>query len=221
VCYGFIGNRMLEGYMREADAMLLEGASPAQIDRVLYDFGMAMGPFTMIDMAGVDIGYHTREQNRDRLPNIANYCVIADALAQQGRYGQKTSKGFYRYSDGSRTPQPDPEVQALIESKAKALGIQRRTLDDQEILSRCLYPLINEGAYILQEDIALRASDIDVVWATGYGFPLYRGGPLFYADSVGLANIVATLRDYQQRLGAHWQPAPLLVELATAGKTFN
>ncbi|MFO1352492.1 MAG: 3-hydroxyacyl-CoA dehydrogenase NAD-binding domain-containing protein [Gammaproteobacteria bacterium] len=221
VCYGFVGNRMLEGYMREADALLLEGATPEQVDQALFDFGFAMGPFTMIDMAGVDIGFHTREQNRQRLPKIPNYCVVSDALARMGRFGQKTGKGFYRYEKGERTPLPDTEVAALIEAKSQELGIVRRTIGNEEILKRCLYPLINEGALILEEGIALRPGDIDVIWATGYGFPLYRGGPMFYADTVGLDAILATLRTYQDALGAHWRPAPLLEKLAREGKRFG
>lgn len=221
VCYGFIGNRMLEGYMREADALLLEGATPEQVDKVLYDFGFAMGPFTMIDMAGVDIGFHTREQNRALLPAIPHYCVISDTLARMGRHGQKTGCGFYRYETGSRVPIPDPEVHALIELSARELGIARREIDDQEILQRCLYPLINEGARILQEGIALRASDIDTIWATGYGFPLYRGGPMFYADTVGLHNVLGTLTEYEQRFGPHWKPAALLTECAKAGRRLS
>ena len=218
VCYGFIGNRMLEGYMREADALLLEGATPEQVDQVMYDFGFAMGPFTMIDMAGVDIGFHTREQNRHLLPAIPHYCVISDSLALQGRYGQKTGCGFYRYEAGLRRPIPDPEVQALIEKTSKKLGIARREINAQEILQRCLYPLINEGALILQKGIALRASDIDVIWATGYGFPLYRGGPMFYADTIGLDHVLHTLQKYEQRFGPHWRPAQLLRECAQSGK---
>jgi len=221
VCYGFIGNRMLEGYMREADALLLEGASPEQVDQVLYEFGFAMGPFTMIDMAGVDIGYHTREQNRALLPKIKPYCVISDALAQRGWHGQKTGRGFYRYEPGSRTPQPDPEVDDLIQQKAHELGIARRAIGEHEILQRCLYPLINEGAQILQEGIALRASDIDTIWATGYGFPAYRGGPMFYADTVGLGLVIESLNEYQQRFGAHWQPADLLYQCVHDGRRLS
>ena len=221
VCYGFIGNRMLEGYMREADALLLEGATPEQVDQVLYDFGFAMGPFTMIDMAGVDIGFHTREQNRHLLPAIPHYCVVSDSLALQGRHGQKTGRGFYRYESGSRTPRPDPEVHALIEKISTDLGIKRRQIDEQEILQRCLYPLINEGALILQEGIALRASDIDTIWATGYGFPLYRGGPMFYADTAGLDRILDTLSEYEARFGPQWKPAALLSECARTHKRLS
>jgi 3-hydroxyacyl-CoA dehydrogenase len=220
VCYGFIGNRMLEGYLREANAMLLEGALPQQIDKVIYDFGLAMGPFAMSDLAGVDVGYKVRQENRRRLPAIPHYYLISDAVAEMGRYGQKTGKGFYRYEQGSRTPVPDPDIQALIETKSAELGIERRQIDDEEILQRCIYPLINEGALILQEGIALRAGDIDVVWATGYGFPLYRGGPMFYADTIGLDKILTTLRDYRQRFGDHWQPAPLLEQLVEKQQTF-
>jgi 3-hydroxyacyl-CoA dehydrogenase len=220
VCYGFIGNRMLEGYLREANAMLLEGALPQQIDKVIYDFGLAMGPFAMSDLAGVDVGYKVRQENRRRLPAIPHYYLISDAVAEMGRYGQKTGKGFYRYEQGSRTPVPDPDIQALIETKSAELGIERRQIDDEEILQRCIYPLINEGGLILQEGIALRAGDIDVVWATGYGFPLYRGGPMFYADTIGLDKILTTLRDYRQRFGDHWQPAPLLEQLVEKQQTF-
>jgi 3-hydroxyacyl-CoA dehydrogenase len=220
VCYGFIGNRMLEGYLREANAMLLEGALPQQIDKVIYDFGLAMGPFAMSDLAGVDVGYKVRQENRQRLPDIPHYYLISDTVAEMGRYGQKTGKGFYRYEQGSRTPVPDPDIQALIETKSAELGIERRQIDDEEILQRCIYPLINEGGLILQEGIALRAGDIDVVWATGYGFPLYRGGPMFYADTIGLDKILTTLRDYRQRFGNHWQPAPLLEQLVEKQQTF-
>jgi 3-hydroxyacyl-CoA dehydrogenase len=161
-----------------------------------------------------------RQENRRRLPAIPHYYLISDAVAEMGRYGQKTGKGFYRYEQGSRTPVPDPDIQALIETKSAELGIERRQIDDEEILQRCIYPLINEGGLILQEGIALRAGDIDVVWATGYGFPLYRGGPMFYADTIGLDKILTTLRDYRQRFGNHWQPAPLLEQLVEKQQTF-
>ena len=226
VCHGFIGNRMLEGYTREAGIMLLEGARPEQIDKVLYDFGFPMGPIAMGDLAGIDVGAKVREERRRKgtFPADEHFGLVADRLVAMGRCGQKTSAGVYRYEPGSRTPIPDPEVQALIESEADRLGIVRREISDHEILTRCVYPLINEGARILDEGIAQRASDIDVVWVNGYGFPPYRGGPMFYADAVGAEKIYTQICQYRETLGnefGYWEPAPLLEKLAREGGRFS
>ncbi|MBT8076240.1 MAG: enoyl-CoA hydratase/isomerase family protein [Gammaproteobacteria bacterium] len=226
VCHGFIGNRMLEGYIREAGIMLLEGARPEQIDKVLYDFGFPMGPIAMGDLAGIDVGAKVREERRRKgmFPADERFGLVADRLVAMGRCGQKTSAGVYRYEPGSRTPIPDPEVQALIESEADRLGIVRREISDHEILTRCVYPLINEGARILDEGIAQRASDIDVVWVNGYGFPPYRGGPMFYADAVGAEKIYTQICQYRETLGnefGYWEPAPLLEKLAREGGKFS
>lgn len=221
VCDGFIGNRMLKGYGREAGALLLEGALPAQVDRVLYEFGMAMGPMTMADLAGLDVGYKVRQERRERGDIIpAGDGAIADKLVEMGRLGQKTAKGYYRYDATSRAPIEDEEVTKVIEAASAELGMTRRNIDDEEILQRLIYPLINEAALILEEGIAQRPSDIDVVWIYGYGFPVYRGGPMFYADTVGIAHIVTTMLALAEKHGAHWQPAPLLVSMAEQGKRF-
>ncbi|RIK92268.1 MAG: 3-hydroxyacyl-CoA dehydrogenase [Proteobacteria bacterium] len=221
VCFGFIGNRMLFEYGREAELLLLEGASPAQLDKALYDFGMAMGPCAMNDLAGVDVGALVRKAHRAELPNEPTYYPIADKLYALGRYGQKTGAGYYAYPNGSRTPQPDPEADAVIVEEAKRLGIARRPVSDQEIVERCIFAAANEGARILEEGIALRPGDIDTVWLTGYGFPVYRGGPMFYADTVGLAHVVKAIDGYRGRYGAvYWPHARLLEKLAAAGKTF-
>jgi len=225
VCHGFIGNRMLEGYIREAGLMLLEGASPEQIDRVLYEFGMPMGPIAMGDLAGIDIGARVREERRRNgtFPADERFGLVADKLVAMGRCGQKTGAGVYLYETGTRSPIPDPEVQRLIQGEAARLGIEQRLISDEEILTRCIYPLINEGARILEEGIAQRASDIDVVWINGYGFPPYRGGPMHYADSVGLAKIYNKICGYRDSLGnefGYWEPAPLLERLAGEGGIF-
>ncbi|MGB5290929.1 MAG: 3-hydroxyacyl-CoA dehydrogenase family protein, partial [Lysobacterales bacterium] len=225
VCYGFIGNRMLESYIREAGFLLLEGAKPEQIDRVLYEFGMPMGPIAMGDLAGMDIGASIREERRRNgtFPADERFGLVADKLVAMGRCGQKTGAGVYRYKAGSRTPYPDPEVQTLIQNEAAKLGISQRLISDEEVLTRCIYPLINEGARILQEGIAQRASDIDVVWINGYGFPAYRGGPMHYADRVGLKGIYDQICSYRETLGnefAYWEPAPLLEKLALKGGKF-
>jgi 3-hydroxyacyl-CoA dehydrogenase len=225
VCHGFIGNRMLEGYIREAGLMLLEGARPEQIDRVLYEFGMPMGPIAMGDLAGIDVGAKVREERRRKgtFPADERFGLVADRLVAMGRCGQKTGAGVYLYEAGSRTPQPDPEVQALIEGEAARLGIRQRQISDEEILTRCIYPLINEGARILEEGIARRAGDIDVVWINGYGFPPYRGGPMHYADSVGLHKIYKQICIYRDTLSkgfGYWEPAPLLEKLAREGGKF-
>ncbi len=221
VCYGFIGNRMLEAYGREAELMILEGATPQQVDRALYDFGFAMGPFAMYDLAGLDVAYAVRESHRDKLPSDPTYYATGDRLAVMQRFGQKTGAGFYKYSAGSRVPEPDDAVQAVITDKAKDLGVTQRTFSDQDIVDRCLYAAINEGARILDEGIAFRPNDIDQIWIHGYGFPVHKGGPMFYADSVGLNHVAAKIADYRKLYGDdYWKTSPLLDRLAGAGKSF-
>jgi 3-hydroxyacyl-CoA dehydrogenase len=221
VCDGFIGNRMLEKYTQQAYFLLDEGASPEQVDGALQRWGMAMGPFTMYDMAGNDIGWEIRKRRYRERPDFV-YSRVADRVCELGRFGQKTGKGFYRYEPGSRKPLPDPEVQDIIEKYRAEIGVKPRQISDEEIVQRCAYALANEGARILEEGIALRASDIDMVYLTGYGFPPYRGGPMFYADSVGLPKVLDAMRGFQKGYqGAQWKPAPLLVRLAEAGKRFN
>ena len=223
VCDGFIGNRMVEQYLRQALFLLEEGASPGQVDRALEKFGMAMGPFRMSDLAGNDVGWYIRKRRYVEKPDVV-YSRIADRLCELGRFGQKTGLGWYRYEPGRRDALPDPAVDALIASYRGELGIAPRKIADQEIVDRCIYALVNEGARILEDGIALRASDIDVVYLTGYGFPLYRGGPMHYADTVGLFNVIRAMRRFAASGGgdpAFWQPAPLLARLAGEGQTFN
>lgn len=221
VCFGFIGNRMLEPYAREAHRLVLEGATPAQVDRVLTDLGLAMGVFAMYDLAGIDIGYLVREARRSEIAHDPSYFRLADELHLLGRHGQKTGRGFYLYQGRERVE--DTEVVQIAERLAAELGIQRRTISDQEIHDRCLFMLINEGIQLLDEGIALRAGDIDLVWLNGYGFPAWRGGPLHDAEQLGLEQLLAGIRTYRERLGAYgemWlQPAPLLERLVAAGKT--
>jgi 3-hydroxyacyl-CoA dehydrogenase len=225
VCFGFVGNRMIEAYGREANRLMLEGATPEQVDKVIYKFGLPMGPFTMGDMAGLDIGYFVRQSRRAFIEHDPSYCVVADKLVEDGRVGLKVGKGVYLYEEGNRQPIPDETVVELAKQEAERLGIQRREISDQEILERCIYPLINEGALILEEGIAAKASDIDVIYVYGYGFPVYRGGPMKYADEIGLDNVLAAMKKYQDTLGdygkAWFKPAPLLEKLAAQGKTFN
>ena len=211
VCHGFIGNRMLMPRQVEATKLLLEGATPEQVDRVHVEFGMPMGPFQMADLAGVDIGWH-RDPNR-----IEN---IRDALCAIDRWGQKKGAGFYDY-DEKRRPSPSPVVQQIIEDFAKKQGVERREISDQEIVERTLYTMVNEGAKILEEGIAQRASDIDVVWVYGYGWPVYRGGPMFWADSVGLANIVEGLKRQEERMKPEFSFSQLLLDKAGKGETFT
>jgi 3-hydroxyacyl-CoA dehydrogenase len=203
VCYGFIGNRMLEGYGREAGLMMLEGASPERIDRVIYDFGLPMGPLAMADLAGLDVGAKVREEQRRHgtLPPDERLGVVLDKLVDMGRLGQKSGAGVYRYESGSRAPVPDPEVRELARSEAARLGIAQREIGDEEILTRCIYALINEGARILEEGIAQRPGDIDTVWINGYGFPPYRGGPMYYADAIGAKAIYDRICRYRDTLG--------------------
>ncbi|MDX2144464.1 MAG: 3-hydroxyacyl-CoA dehydrogenase NAD-binding domain-containing protein [Rhodospirillaceae bacterium] len=222
VCFGFIGNRMFEGYVRESQRLLLEGATPAQVDRALTNFGMAMGPCAVIDLAGVDVSFLTREGNRPNLPPDPSYCLIGDKLHHLGRFGQKAGRGFYRYESGAAVS--DPEVEALIRSEADRMGISRREIGPEDIVARCIYPLISEAAQILDEGIALRAVDIDVVWASGYGWPRYRGGPLFHADAMGLQAIVDGIHGFARDLGndyGYWTPSALLAKLAAEGKLFK
>lgn len=221
VCDGFIGNRMLKGYGREAGALLLEGATPAQVDSAMYTFGMAMGPLAMGDLAGLDIGYSVRKERRARGETVpAADGAVADRLVEMGRKGQKTAKGYYRYEEGSRLPLPDPDVDLLIRETASDLGITPRNITEEEIVERLIYPLINEAALILEEGIAQRPGDIDVVWTNGYGFPIFRGGPMFYADTVGLEKILTSIKRYEVQYGDIWTPAPLLVKLVDEGKSF-
>ncbi|MFS8606834.1 MAG: 3-hydroxyacyl-CoA dehydrogenase NAD-binding domain-containing protein [Gammaproteobacteria bacterium] len=220
VCYGFIGNRMMEGYAREAERMVLEGATPRQVDTVLENFGMAMGILAVFDMAGVDVGVNVHKANADKYPPDPTYYQADFALYEAGRLGQKTGKGYYRYEPGDRTRYDDPEAIEILRKRARELGIEQREHSDEEILERCLYPLMNEGIRILEEGIALRASDIDVVWTSGYGFPRYRGGPMFYADTIGLPKLLEGMRRYRDIFGPmHWEPSPLLVRLVEEGKT--
>jgi 3-hydroxyacyl-CoA dehydrogenase len=221
VCDGFIGNRMLEKYTQQAGFLLDEGASPMQVDAALQKWGLAMGPFTMSDMAGNDVGWDVRKRRYYEKPDMV-YSKFADKVCELGRYGQKTGKGFYKYEPGNRKAQPDPEIDALLEAYRKENGLKTREISDEEIVERCIYALANEGARILEEGIALRASDVDMVYLTGYGFPAHRGGPMFYADTVGLDKVLAAIERFQKGYnGSQWQPAPLLVKLAKEGKKFN
>ena len=220
-CDGFIGNRMLHPYLREAEFLVEEGASPQQVDKVIYDFGFAMGPFAMQDLAGLDVGWRIRKGKAATRRKDLRYSQVGDKLCEQGRFGQKTGAGWHRYEPGSRVPKPDPEVEAIIAACAKEGGIARRTVGDEEVLARCLWALVNEGARILEEGIALRASDIDVTYLYGYGFPRYRGGPMFYADQVGLKKVYADVAAFHTRHGEPWTPAPLLERLAKEGKGFR
>jgi 3-hydroxyacyl-CoA dehydrogenase len=220
---GFIGNRMLERYQRQCYYLLEEGASPQQVDRALENFGMAMGLFRVGDLAGYDISWAVRKRRYVQNPEVP-YSKIADRLCELGRFGQKTGAGWYRYEPGKRDPIPDPVVDGIIEGYRKEIGIAPRAIADDEIVDRCVYALVNEGARILEEGIAQRASDIDVVYLTGYGFPAHRGGPMFHADTVGLANVVKRMEQFARNPHGDpefWKPAPLLARLAAEGKTFN
>ena len=220
VCYGFIGNRMLGGYGREAQMLLLDGCTPAQVDGALETFGMAMGPLAMGDLAGLDVGYKAR-QSRTDLPDDPKLYRMGTLLVEMGRHGQKTGSGFYKYDPETRKRISDSEVEALIIEEAGKMDIEQRQISNDEILARCFYPLINEGAKILEEGIAQRASDIDVVYIYGYAFPVAKGGPMHYADSVGLKNVYDKICEFRDRYGEeYWQPAPLLKQLAEEGKSF-
>jgi 3-hydroxyacyl-CoA dehydrogenase len=220
-CFGFVGNRMLYSYGRENQLLLLEGAAPEYIDKTLFDWGMAMGPNAVGDLAGLDVGYKVRQERTD-LPDDPRFYRVANVLAEMGRYGQKTGKGMYRYETGSRTPLPDPEVAAIIRAEADRLGVPQREIGTQEIIERCIFGLIVEGARILEDGIATRSADIDVVWMNGYGFPRYRGGPMHYADTIGPDKVYRTVCDFEQRFGSmYWQPPALLKKLAASGRKFS
>ncbi|MBX7186549.1 MAG: 3-hydroxyacyl-CoA dehydrogenase, partial [Vicinamibacteria bacterium] len=221
VCDGFVGNRMLYAYRRQADFLLEEGALPAQVDRVLREFGMAMGPFQTSDLAGLDIGWRVRKRQAATRPKDLRYSPIADRLCEIGRFGQKTLAGWYRYEKGSRAPLPDPEVEALVLRVSGELGFKRREIDDEEIVERCLGALVNEGALLLEEGVAARAGDIDVIWVHGYGFPRHRGGPMHWADGFGLARIAAAADRMHAEQGALVRPSALLKELARDGRGFG
>jgi len=222
VCDGFIGNRMIHQYGRESQVLMMEGASPQQVDKAIEKWGMAMGPFRMGDLAGLDVGWYIRKRHYAEHPDLPR-AVVADRICELGRYGQKTGKGWYLYKPGDRTAYPDPEVEKIIDEARKAAGIAARKISDEEIVERLVFALVNEGTRILEEGIALRASDIDIVYLNGYGFPLHRGGPMFYADTVGLYHVARRCEQFaQNRLTDQkfWQPARLLRQLAAEGKSF-
>ena len=218
LCPGFIGNRILRVYFGQCDKLMFEGAYPDQIDKAIFDFGFAMGPFGVRDMAGLDIGYQARKAQGGS--NERRY-ILTDKLCDAGRRGMKTGAGYYKYEDGSRTPIPDPEVNAMIDEISKDLGIERRPISDEEIVERIIFPMINEAANIVDEGIALRASDVDVTYVHGYGFPRYRGGLMFYADTVGLDKVLETMQRFEAEDGDAMAPAPLLAKLAKEGGSFT
>ena len=220
VCDGFIGNRMMNAYFRQMELLLDVGALPQQIDKAMEKFGFAMGPFRVSDLAGNDILWYIRKRLYVEYPDRV-FSKTPDRICELGRFGQKTGAGWYDYKPGDRTPNPSGLVDKIVLEESARLGLSRRKVSDQEIVQRALYALINEGARILEEGIALRASDIDVVYLTGYGFPDFRGGPLFYGDTVGLPNILRTMREFAKGYQPDaWEPAPLLEQLAAEGKTF-
>ena len=223
VCDGFIGNRMIEQYSRQAGFLIEEGATPQQVDKAIEKFGFAMGPFRMGDLAGNDIGWAIRKRRYQEKPDM-KYSKTADLLCEMGRFGQKTGAGWYDYQPGKRDAIPSKAVEDMIEKHRKDQGITPRKISDQEIVERLVYSLVNEGAHILEDGIASKASDIDMVYLTGYGFPIWRGGPMKYADQMGLFNVAESMKRFAQNPrddAVFWQPAPMLAKLAAAGKTFN
>jgi 3-hydroxyacyl-CoA dehydrogenase len=219
-CFGFVGNRMLYAYGREKELMLLEGATPERIDRALEAFGMAMGPNAVGDLAGLDIGAAVRREWKDR-PDDPRFYRVSDLLAERGWLGQKTGRGFYLYQGADKRRIENPELAALIRAEAQRLGIAQREVPDEEIVGRCLFALINEGARILEEGIARSAADIDLIWCNGYGFPRARGGPMTYADTLGLAAVRAAIGRYGREQGdRYWTVAPLIEQLTREGRRF-
>jgi len=222
VCDGFIGNRMIEQYGRQAGFLLDEGCTPAQVDKAVEKFGFAMGPFRMSDLAGNDIGWAIRKRRYLEKPHM-KYSKTADLLCEKGRFGQKTGSGWYDYVPGKRDAVPNAEVVAMIETHRAALGLTPRKISDEEIVQRLVFSLINEGARIVEEGIANKASDIDVVYIFGYGFPIHRGGPMAYANEIGLFNVVQAMNRFAKNPlddASFWQPAPLLAKLAAEGGVF-
>jgi 3-hydroxyacyl-CoA dehydrogenase len=219
-CRAFVGNRMFDPYMREAEFLVEEGARIEDVDAALVGFGMAMGPLAVMDLAGLDVGWRIRKEGGFPVPPGRKAYVAEDRLCEAGHFGQKTGAGWYRYEPGSRTPQPNPEAARLAEEAAREAGVTRRTIAPQEMVERTVYALVNEGARILEEGIALRPGDIDIIYVYGYGFPASRGGPMWYADTVGLKTVLDRVREFEKEHGPRWAPAPLLVKLAKSGKTF-
>jgi len=219
-CRGFVGNRMFGPYRREAQFLVEEGATPEAVDQALYGFGMAMGPLATGDLAGLDVGWRIRKEYGDAQDTSVRYPLMEDRLCELGRFGQKTGAGWYKY-DEARHPMHDPEVDQLIAQVRKGAGITPRIIFADEIVQRTIYALVNEGARILEDGFALRAADIDIIYINGYGFPAYRGGPMWYADTVGLWSVYERVREFEKRHGKLWAPAPLLQRLAEEGTTFG
>jgi 3-hydroxyacyl-CoA dehydrogenase len=217
---GFIGNALFRNYTREAHFLLEEGALPHDVDAALTAFGYAMGIFAVHDMAGNDVGYPTRKAQMATRPTDRRWNDLIMKLVEMGRLGQKSGAGWYRYDKGSRTPQRDPVVEQFIAEESKRLGFERKTLSEEEILKRCLYGMVNEGAKLLEQGIALRPSDVDIVYVTGYGFPARHGGPMYYADRIGLDKVLADIRRFHAEHGFWWKPAPLLERLVAQGRCF-
>ena len=219
-CRGFVGNRMYHYYQREAQFLVEEGASVEEVDGALYNFGMAMGPLATGDLSGLDVSWRIRKEYRHLETPGQRHPLVADRLCELGRFGQKSGSGWYRYNPNDRTRTPDPEVEKIIQECSKAAGIQRRTVAPEEIIERTIYALVNEGARILEEGFALRAVDIDIIYINGYGFPVYRGGPMWYADRVGLPAVYERILEFQRQHGDLWKPASLLKQLVQEGRTF-
>jgi len=218
-CYGFVGNRMVHQYFRESQFLVEEGAKPEEVDGALYQFGMAMGPLAVGDLAGLDVGWRIRKEHKHLEKPGVRVPLISDRLCELGRFGQKTGAGWYRY-DENRKPIPDPEVEKLIAEIAEDADSKRRAISEEEIIERTQYALINEGAKILEEGIALRAVDIDIIYINGYGYPAWRGGPMWYADTIGLKRVYERVKQFHEEHGELWTPAPLLKMLAEEGRKF-
>ncbi|MBV9148125.1 MAG: 3-hydroxyacyl-CoA dehydrogenase, partial [Acidobacteria bacterium] len=218
-CRGFVGNRMFHPYVREATFLVEEGANPETVDKALYDFGMAMGPLATGDLAGLDVGWRIRKEYRHLEKPGVRRAFAADRLCELGRFGQKTGAGWYKY-DENRRAITDPEVARMVREWSAEAGVEQREISQQEIVNRCIYALVNEGARILEEGYAMRAVDIDIIYLNGYGFPAYRGGPMWYADTVGLKTVYDRVAEFHRVHGELWTPAPLLKQLAEEGRTF-
>ncbi len=219
-CRGFVGNRMFGPYRREAQFLVEEGASIEAVDQALYDFGLAMGPLATGDLAGLDVGWRIRKEFKEMDDTSVRQPLAEDRLCEMGRYGQKTGSGWYKY-DENRRPGHDSVTDEVVAKCRQEAGITPRDIGAQEIVDRCIYTLVNEGARILEEGYAMRSVDIDIIYLNGYGFPAYRGGPMFYADTVGLQHVYDRIREFEQQHGKLWTPAPLLVQLAREGKRFS